>query len=372
MLALMGGTAWFLLRRQSADSLLAALRGVRPQYILLGLGLMAVFVGCEAMCSKLILGRLGHRLPYRTCLGYSCVGFYVSSITPSSTGGQPAQIYYMSKDGVPAAHGSLNMMLVAVCYQVVTLLYAVAAFFGLRQTHQGMGAGLGALLLLGGGVLIALTAGMLCMMFLPHAARRLTGGILKVLVGLRLVKREAEMRQKLECQMEEYRRGAMCLKENFSLLPALLGLTALQITSLYAVPYMVYLGFGLSQATFFQLVGTQALVNLAVGFLPLPGAVGASEGVALTVFTHFFGAGLVTPAVLVSRGISFYACLLISGAVSLRVHLRTRTPKPGAEVPPIPAADPSPALGTKKEHPHVPHGTVVPRRVPASVSAPTL
>ncbi len=82
---------------------------------------MFCFVGCEAMCSKLILARLGHHLPYRRCLGYSFTGFYVSSITPSSTGGQPAQIYYMSKDSVPAAHGSLNMMLIAVCYQVVTL-----------------------------------------------------------------------------------------------------------------------------------------------------------------------------------------------------------------------------------------------------------
>ena len=38
----------------------------------------------------------------------------------------------------------------------------------------------------------------------------------------------------------------------------------------------------------------------------------------------FFGAGLVAPAVLVSRGISFYAFHLISAGVTLTVHLRTR------------------------------------------------
>ena len=38
----------------------------------------------------------------------------------------------------------------------------------------------------------------------------------------------------------------------------------------------------------------------------------------------FFGSGLVTPAVLVSRGISFYAFLLVSGVVTLCVHLRRR------------------------------------------------
>ena len=191
-------------------------------------------------------------------------------------------------------------------------------------------------------MLAVLTAGMLCMMFLPNAAARLTGGVLGLLVRLRLVRREAELREKLERQMAEYRRGAECLKRNLPLLPALLALTALQLTALYAVPYLVYRGFGLREASFLQIVGTQALVNLAVGSLPLPGAVGASEGVALTAFTHFFGPALVTPAVLVSRGISFYAFLLISGGVTLTVHLRAR--RRGLEPSPSP-------LRTQRERP---------------------
>mgnify|MGYP002508928731 CR=1 FL=1 len=75
-----------------------SLRQVKIPYIMGGLGLMLGYVGCEALCTRQILGRLGHGAPYRRCLGYSFVGFYVSSITPSATGGQPAQIYCMSRD----------------------------------------------------------------------------------------------------------------------------------------------------------------------------------------------------------------------------------------------------------------------------------
>ena len=64
---------------------------------------------------------------------------------------------------------------------------------------------------------------------------------------------------------------------------------------------------------------------LAVASLPLPGAVGAAEGGFLRAMAIFFGLGLVTPAVLVSRGISFYTFLLISGGVTLLVHLRRRS-----------------------------------------------
>lgn len=322
--ALICGTLYFLLRQQPISTLAQVLRSVRPGYVALGLGLMFCFVGCEALCTKLILGRLGHTMPYRKCLGYSFAGFYVSSITPSSTGGQPAQIFYMSKDGIPAAHGSLNMMLIAVCYQTVTFLYAAASFFLLPQVRTALGGGLGLLLLYGGVVMILLTAGMLSMMFLPNAARRLTGGLVGLGVRVGLIKHEDRVRAGLERQMTAYREGAACLRANLRLVPALLLLTFLQLTALYAVPYTVYLGFGLSGASFFQMVGTQALVSLAVGSLPLPGAVGAAEGVALHAFSLFFGAGLVAPAVMVARGISFYSFLLISGIITLCVHLRVR------------------------------------------------
>ena len=147
LLALMGATGFLLLREQPVARLAAELGQVKPLYVLAGLGLMLLFIGCEALCSRLILSRLGHRAPYRRCLGYSFTGFYFSSITPSSTGGQPAQIYYMSRDGIPAAHGTLNMMLIAVCYQVVVLLYALGVVLFRFDLLANLGGGLALLLL---------------------------------------------------------------------------------------------------------------------------------------------------------------------------------------------------------------------------------
>lgn len=328
ILALMALTGYLLLKDLSLNKLGGILIQVKPGWLLLGLGLMVVFVGCEAMCSRLILGRLGHKPGYHRCLGYSFVGFYVSSITPSSTGGQPAQVYYMSRDNIPAAHGALNMMLIAVCYQVTVVGYALAVVLSHFKLVANLGGGLMLLLLYGALVNGVLTAGMLCLMFLPNAARKLTGGVLNVLVRLRLVRNEQAAREKLERQLAEYRRGAECVKANPSLVPVLLGLSFLQLTALFSVPVMVYYAFGLTGSSAMSIICTQALVTLAVSNLPLPGAVGASEGGFVTAMTLFFGPALVTPAVLVSRGISFYSFLIISGGITLLVHLRSRKKKP--------------------------------------------
>lgn len=72
---------------------------------MLGLLLMFAFVGCEAMCSRTILRQLGDRVPYRRCLGYACTGFVFSSITPSASGGQPAQVCCMAGTAYPPPMG---------------------------------------------------------------------------------------------------------------------------------------------------------------------------------------------------------------------------------------------------------------------------
>ena len=322
IVGLMALTGFMLFRDQPLSRLIHTLAQLKPGWLLLGLGLMLAFVGCEALCTHLILGRLGHKVPYRRCLGYSFVGFYVSSITPSATGGQPAQVFYMSRDGVPAAHGALDMMLIAVCYQVTVMGYGLAVALFRFDLVTNLGGGLGLLLIFGAVVNGVLTVGMLGLMFLPDAARKLTGGVLALLVRVRLVRDEAAAREKLERQMAEYRRGAELLRRSPGLAPALLGLVFLQLTSAFAVPLVVYHAFGLSGFGAVDLIGTQALITLAVASLPLPGAVGASEGGFVTAMKLFFGAGLVTPAVLVSRGISFYSFLMLSAGISLWVHLR--------------------------------------------------
>lgn len=321
LVVMMAVTGAVLFRGQSMILLWDSLKQVKIPFLLGALCLMFGYVGCEAMCTRQILGRLGHRVSYRRCLGYSFVGFYVSSITPSATGGQPAQIYCMSQDRIPAAHGALNMMLIAACYQTATLIWGGGVLL-LCPKGGEFGAGMGLLLLYGAGMMILLTAGMGVVMFLPGLSRRICGGIMRILESLHLLKNPSVVREKLEHQLAEYARGAACVKANPGLALRVLALCIVQLGMLFSVPWMVYLAFGLKGHGWLQIAGLQALLTLAVSNLPLPGAVGPAEGGFVAAFTAVFGATMVTPAMLVSRGISFYVFLLISFIVSIFVHLR--------------------------------------------------
>lgn len=324
LILLMAVTGSILLKGQPVSVLWANLKHLNPWLLLPGLAMMFGYVGCEALCTWQILRRLGHRASYTHCLGYSFVGFYVSSITPSATGGQPAQIYYMSRDEIPVAHGALNMMLIASCYQVAALIWGGGAWLFLPFVRAVADSGLGLLLLYGAGMMALLTLGMVMFMFLPGPSRKICEAALRLLTAVRLLRRPEAAKSRMEGMLKEYREGAACVKSNPGLAVRVLALCLLQQGLLFSVPWAVYRAFGLNGMSWIQVAGLQALLTLAVCNLPLPGAVGAAEGGFVKAFATVFGAGLVTPAMLVSRGISFYAFLLISFGVAIAVHLRTR------------------------------------------------
>lgn len=312
-----------LLRGQSLSLWKDILRHLKPQFLLAGLALMLGYVSCEAVCTHRILGKLGHHVPFRRCLGYSFVGFYASSITPSASGGQPAQIYYMSRGQIPAAHGTLDMMLVAACYQSASVIWGGAVWLFVPSVRRVSGSGLRLLLLYGAGTMLLLTLCLGTAMFLPNISLRICGRMLKILTALRLIKNPKSARGKLEHQLSEYAKGAAVIKRHPGLAAQVLFICMVQLGMLFSIPWMVYLAFGMNGHSWIEVTGLQALLTLAVCNLPLPGAAGAAESCFVNAFASAFGADMAVPAMLVSRGISFYLFLLLSLGVSIIVHLRT-------------------------------------------------
>ena len=320
-------TAHTILKAQSPSALLSALAQVRPLLLLPALALMGLYLCCEAGCTHRILSALGSPAPFRRCLAYSCVGFYFSTITPSATGGQPMQVCYMARDGIPGAHGTLDMLMITICYQLVSALYALAAFLFFPQRLTALGSAMALMLWVGLGVTLLLTAGMILLLLRPYWGARPVFWLAGRLEHRGLARPARRLRLSLERQVRRYAQGALLLRAQPGLLPGLLGLTALQLGALYLVPYAIYFGLGLTGYGPLELAATQAMLTVAVAFLPLPGGMGAAEAVFLQAFSLFFG-GMVAPAMILSRGVSCYGTLLATGLVLLSLHLRRRGRQP--------------------------------------------
>ena len=85
--------------------------------------------------------------------------------------------------------------------------------------------------------------------------------------------------------------------------------------------WIVYKAYGLHGHSFMQIVALQVIIGIAVEMLPLPGAAGITEACFIKFFEGIFAIELISPAILLNRGLSFYAVIIIGGLVTLFTHL---------------------------------------------------
>ncbi|MBC8542884.1 lysylphosphatidylglycerol synthase transmembrane domain-containing protein [Bianquea renquensis] len=322
LVALMAGTFFFLLRDISWSMLMDTLRKVNPIFIPLGFALMVCFVACEAINIRMILRQVGMRVPFFRCLRYSFVGFYFSSITPSASGGQPAQAYYMNKEGIPVSLSSLTLLVIVAIYQLVMMIYALVCFIWKFEFVSGGVQGIGFLVIFGFIFNSCLFFFIVATIFSKKWLRKGIMACAGFLHRVHILKDLAKVEKWLDRQIREYQEGAAFIRRNPKVLGKVLLVTVVQLSCQFLVPYCVYLAFGLRQYGPMDLIAVQALLNVAVVALPLPGAVGATEGSFLLVYKLFFSQTQILPAMLLSRGISFYGFVVISGIVSFAVHFQ--------------------------------------------------
>ena len=161
---------------------------------------------------------------------------------------------------------------------------------------------------------------MTILVFHPLFAKAILVKGMKLLERLHLMKKKGSRLKKLEDSMDTYRDTAAYLKNNPTVIVKVIGITFIQRMALFAVTWFVYQSFGLHGTGFWEILFLQAVISVSVDMLPLPGGMGISETLFLTIFKPVFGT-LLLPGMVLSRGLGYYGELLISAIFTVVAQL---------------------------------------------------
>ena len=98
------------------------------------------FVSAEGCMIYYLLRSMDGKGKFWRCISYSFIGFFYSGITPSATGGQPMQIYYMKKEKISIPVATVILMVVTITYKLVLVVIGVGIFVfgrGFRERYLG-------------------------------------------------------------------------------------------------------------------------------------------------------------------------------------------------------------------------------------------
>ena len=321
LIGLVAITIYYTLKDCSVSEIFYAIEHSNAIWLIPAVVLVFTFVCGESVIMRYLYNLLGTSIKLIRCIKYSFVGFFYSCVTPSASGGQPMQLFYMTKDKYNVSESCLLLLLITVGYKAALVvmsgvLFMVEGSFIFEHLSSVV-----YIFIFGIIVNIAFISFLLILVFNEKLLKKMVSGLAKLLHKIKIVKDIEGFEKKILCQMEPYREGAEYLKKNVIVFFHVLWMSIVQRTMLFLVTWFVYRSFGLNEISAIQIVALQTIISLSVDMLPLPGGVGASEKSFSIMFATIFGAHLVIPGMVVSRGISYYFLLLVSGIISVGVHI---------------------------------------------------
>ena len=312
-LALLFLTFWIIFKDQDLDKILDVAKSANFWWILLGLIVMLGYFLIQAFNVKKILEALGEKVPLKKMLKYTFIEFFFCAMTPSASGGQPLEIYYMSKEGISAPKATMAIFIQLCGYQIsVMTLGIISVLFLPYKLPPGVFMFFTIGLLINGVALLVL----LSCVFLPRITQVIVGGFVKLLRGARF-KKVDQIEENLNSGLEQYAKNAAFIKSHKKLFGIAVARVFGQITLYYIVPFCVYKAFGLTEHNLFELFAMQSVLFIATAGFPVPGSVGLSESVFLALYGSVFGGELISSAMLLNRGITFYLFVIISLVIVL-------------------------------------------------------
>lgn len=301
------------------------LKSCNPYYILAAFGGLVGYIVFEAISLHIIARKLGHKSKFVSSVAYTTSDLYYSAITPSASGGQPASAFYMVRDGMSGGTAGFTVLFNIISYTIATILVGLFGLIACPSMFGAIGNWFAQLLIILGFVIqLLLLALLLLCLFRARIILRLGNWGISILAKMHIIKKTDKWRTKLEGVVTKYRSCRGVMKKHPMLFVNALLLNTAQRVAQTLIPCFVIMASPLLRSdnvTFLDLFCMQAYVMIGYNSIPLPGGTGVYE----YLYPNVFGIGfhditLVLSAMMVSRFISYYICMIVCGIYTLIYH----------------------------------------------------
>ncbi|SER43043.1 lysylphosphatidylglycerol synthase transmembrane domain-containing protein [Lachnobacterium bovis] len=314
-------TLYGVFHGQDMGQILGCIKQCDIRYWMISILFVVFFVEGESVIIYYMMKKVGqNHVKFLHCILYSFVGFFFSCITPSATGGQPAQIYYMKKDKISIPIATVILMIVTITYKLVLVLLGVGVMIIRPEAVMNFLSPVLYWCYLGIALNCFCVGFMLLLVFHPTMAKKILFFGLDILVKLKFVKRREYHEERLNKSMQQYSEVAVFFQANKKVVFNVIIITIVQRFLLFFVTWLVYRSFGFKEHGANLIMVLQGMISVAVDMLPLPGGMGISEQLFLQIFAPIFKSYCL-PGMIVSRGLSYYTELILSAILTIVAQL---------------------------------------------------
>lgn len=314
MLMLVTGlTLYFVFSGKDFGEIVRLVSDARLMPCIAAAALVVIFILSESFIIRLLTRSVGSTSKILRCFIYSFVGVFFSGITPSASGGQPMQAYFMKKDGIPVSVSAPVLAIITVLYKGVLVLTSLAVLIIRPAVIMKYLEPVMAWMWLGLALNIVFIAALLSAMFVPGFMRSILYFGVRIYKKIFRKKNAGALMEKVDSWIDSYSGVTHCFRKKKKAVAVSFLITVLQRFALFSVTWLCCRALEVKTESAAAITMLQAMIASAVDMLPLPGGTGISESIFHAVFLPIVGDNIVIPLMIMSRGISYYSQLLWGG-----------------------------------------------------------
>ncbi len=248
------------------------------------------------------------------------IGAFMSGVTPSSTGGQLAQVNTYKKQGLRTSQGVgivwMDFYLYTITIVVVTLLLYLLNFKTFENTSITVLFGLGLL------VNIILIVGLSLMVINRRVSESITRWGMNMITKFAWIKNKDNAREKWSGSLHRFHDSINEIQGKKDKIGLLLGLNALRLLVYFATPFAIsrVIGLDLFWRDLPHFLALSAFVMVANTFVPLPGASGVTESVFVLSYATVVGKATAASTMILWRFATFHVVVLVGAVLFLRMR----------------------------------------------------
>ena len=296
---------------EGIDDIIRVLKSVNYWWVIIGIILTVIYWLLEGLCFYIVTKKIYKNQKFISSFRLAMIGRLFNNITPFSCGDQPAQLITMKQEGKSLSSGVSILLTRFIVYQAVLIIYTLVVIILKYSYFKQL---LNSFMYL---AIIGFIINMLVIIFLIALIinEKIVYNIIKsviILLGkFKIIKNVDESLDNIKVTISDFREQLNIMKKEKLMIFKIALYTAIEITVLYSITYVVYRAFGQNAMDFLTVLSAQALLTLVTVYMPTPGAGVAAEGGFYIMFKTFFVHNTIDIAILFWRMYTFYLPIIV-------------------------------------------------------------
>ena len=287
------------------------------RWILFAALFIVVYWILRAISLFIITKEYSKKLKFKKIFSLTLITQFFNGITPFSSGGQPMEVYYLTKCGIKASKGTNIIIQNFILYQIALILHGIIAISLNYHFHFFKEVAILKELTLVGFIINTLVGvGLLFISFSTKFNKMVINLLIWFGHKIKIIKDKEKSIATWKDRLEEFHESAALLSKKKSLFVKGVIYNFVALCIFYIIPLFVIYGMGNFNINAIETITASAYVLIIGAFVPIPGGSGGIEYGFMQFFGNFIGGSVLSASLLVWRFITYYLGIIV-GAITI-------------------------------------------------------